>query len=642
MTFEFTPRVHKRYLILLSVCALSLLLRIWLLDKRWIAPDEGAHLMDAVLVMDGKIPVVDFGSRMPIYVYANAAVLKLFGISYISGRMLPMTCSVLIGILVFFMALMLFDKRVAILSAAIYWMLPLELINSVLVQTEPLTIFLTCLSLCAVMLFSKDNRTAWLIIAGIFAAMGFYVRQSALIVPLTVLGFLLIYHAGRLRDIVMCFGYFLIGYMSVLFVVLIYYTRFMRFEEFLMSGLNPFGFLALAGKKLFSSISIPFNSACDLSSQAPDVSYKKFNLYYKYVREAFKLHSFLLVGLGFSILTFSRQVLSGNKLQIKKHLDSHSLLYLWVLSLSFAYTYYYYTEAFYINYCREFLPPLVIIFAAWLCHAVPAFDRYETIERFVLGGLFVSAVLFFAIPYFKAIMEEGIMVCLFLALFTLFYFARDFESSTRRLAFWFFLAALIVMIVFSRQPPLTLFLSGIVPKLAIIGVIFVVPWALLRKRNRPTLKEYIKFMSLAIVLGAFVLSLVYSAKRLTISYDSVWSPGSLEITSAYLVNHTRSNDTVMSGSVIWELQALRRPFLGISHPLAFEYQISEKKRERLEAAIRAKPPEVIILDGYTEKTYFRHLPWLWDFLSSRYNMVRIAAPAKYPVKIYQQKSNDNL
>ena len=48
---------------LLVVCVVSLSIRLWLLDKRWINPDEGPHLMDAVLVLDGKIPRVDFDSR---------------------------------------------------------------------------------------------------------------------------------------------------------------------------------------------------------------------------------------------------------------------------------------------------------------------------------------------------------------------------------------------------------------------------------------------------------------------------------------------------------------------------------------------------------------------------------------------------
>ena len=144
-------------------------------------------------------------------------------------------------------------------------------------------------------------------------------------------------------------------------------------------------------------------------------------------------------------------------------------------------------------------------------------------------------------------------------------------------------------------------------------------------------------MSYFVALGAFVMSLTYSADTLTFAYDSNWSPSALEKTSAYLKRHTRSTDSIMSGAVIWELQALRRPFLDISHPLGFEFRISENERERLESAIKTKPPEVIILDGFTEKTYFRQIPWLWDFLDSMYNLVQTAEPARNPVKIYQQK-----
>jgi hypothetical protein len=146
-----------------------------------------------------------------------------------------------------------------------------------------------------------------------------------------------------------------------------------------------------------------------------------------------------------------------------------------------------------------------------------------------------------------------------------------------------------------------------------------------------------EFMSYFVVLGTLVMSLAYSARLLSFSYDSTWSPIALEKTSEYLKNNTRSTDSVMSGAVIWEFQALRKSFLGISHPLSFEHRISEQERERLEAAIKENPPEVIILDKYTERTYFRQIPWLWDLLSSNYNLVYTAEPAKKPVLIYQQK-----
>jgi predicted membrane-bound mannosyltransferase len=53
----------RRYLILIVIVLATLSFRLWSLDKRWINPDEGAHLMDAVLLLDGNVPGVDFESR---------------------------------------------------------------------------------------------------------------------------------------------------------------------------------------------------------------------------------------------------------------------------------------------------------------------------------------------------------------------------------------------------------------------------------------------------------------------------------------------------------------------------------------------------------------------------------------------------
>jgi len=289
------------------------------------------------------------------------------------------------------------------------------------------------------------------------------------------------------------------------------------------------------------------------------------------------------------------------------------------------------------------LPPLVILFSAWLYSSSTAFKRDENLGYLIAGGLLLSAVIFVAEWYFKESLGGSVIVCLSLALFSLFYFSEAFSSPTRRLIFWSSIALLTIIIVLSRQALLKPYLSGIVPKFAIIGVIFVTPWVLLSKMTRPKLKEYIRFTTYFVTLGAFVFSLAFSAHRLTLSYESNWSPMALEKTSSYVKRHTRPTDSVMSGAVIWELQALRRPFLNISHPLRFEVpRVSESERERLEAAIKTKPPEAIILDGCTEKTYFRQIPWLWDYLNSMYSMVYTAEPAKKPVLIYLQKCNNSL
>ena len=134
------------YLILVAFFLLSLMLRVWMLDKRWINPDEGAHLMDAVFTLQGHIPQVDFAARQTFYVLANAVWLKVWGVSYLYGRLFPMTCSLLTGIMVFLIARRLFNEEIALMAAITYLMLPLEVLNSVVVKTEPLANLLACSS----------------------------------------------------------------------------------------------------------------------------------------------------------------------------------------------------------------------------------------------------------------------------------------------------------------------------------------------------------------------------------------------------------------------------------------------------------------------------------------------------------------
>ena len=624
----------KTYTVLFVICLISLSLRLWLLDKRWINPDEGAHLMDGVFALEGKIPAVDFNSRQPLYVYAIAGTLKLLGTNYISGRLMPLTCSILVGFLVFLMARLLFNEKVALLSAVIYWMLPLELINSVVVKTEPLVTLLICLSFYAVTVFSRTSKAGWLILTGVFGAAGFYVRQSALIVPLVVFGFLLL-HKRHVREFAKCFAIFLVGYTAVFFLVLTYYSTYTNVESLLTGGLNPLGFLLSSGKRLLSILGISFEQSNGIACQTQGVSHGQYSVYYNYIRQAFYFHFFLLVGLAFSVLKVCRQFFSPNRLQIKNYVLSFSLVYLWLLSLLIAYTYFFYARGFFIDYFRELLPPLVIVFAASLYYSVPAFERDGILERFVVGGLFLSHIFFFIQSNYKPSIGSVQYASVGIALFTLFTFFRTFRSSTRRLFFASILLATVVLILVSRQAPLTPYFSGIVPSLAIIGSLFVVPWALSPKESRPSVERYVKFISLAVVLGAFVISLVHSANRLNVTYDSPWSPESLEKTSSWLMAHTEVNDTVMSGAVIWELQALRRPFMNISHPLSLAAEISEKEKQRIGSAILKQPPETIILDSNTEKTYFRQFPWLTDFLYSNYKLVHTAGPAKYPVGVYK-------
>jgi len=77
-----------------------------------------------------------------------------------------------------------------------------------------------------------------------------------------------------------------------------------------------------------------------------------------------------------------------------------------------------------------------------------------------------------------------------------------------------------------------------------------------------------------------------------------------------------------------------------SHPLALALPISENERKLLKASIFETPPAIVIMDGYTEKTYLRQVPTLKRLLTEAYSKVYTAGPARMPVEIFQYRSSD--
>ena len=203
--------------VLLIFLAFGLAVRLALLPIRWINPDEGAHLMDAKLLMDGLLPVADFGSRQPFYVFMLSVFLKIFGMSYLAGRLLPIVSSLGIGWMLYLIGRRMFDSTVGLISAAIYLFLPLTIIWAPVVKTEPLAVFLGCIAVYFLVLSldSGIRRGTWMIPSGIFAALAFYVRQPTLYLPLAIITFTLFLRNVRVTEMVQRIFFFLMGYLSI-------------------------------------------------------------------------------------------------------------------------------------------------------------------------------------------------------------------------------------------------------------------------------------------------------------------------------------------------------------------------------------------------------------------------------------------
>jgi hypothetical protein len=385
--------------------------------------------------------------------------------------------------------------------------------------------------------------------------------------------------------------------------------------------LNPLSFLPWAVEQLLS-----------LHKPGSEAPFWPTELYIKYLVQTTYLHSFLLIGLAFSAAQFAYGLISRNRQNITEEILSQSVLYLWVFVLFVAYAFYSYLAGFIIDYSREFLPPLVIIFAAWIYSSVPALSRDGVLERFVLGVLSVAALLFFLHAYHSDFLAIGHHAALTVAVVALFTFAETFRSSVRRFAFLLIITGITAFVVVSQQVP---YLFPSVSSLVVIGIVYCLTWIFLHERDQPPLWDYARFVSLSIVLASFVVNLSFSGTLLSPTYNAEWSPELVGKIASYINAETDDADEVISGAVIWEFQASRRPFRMISHPFEIEFATKDRK-VAIGRAAAMRPPKVIILDGWTERLYLRHIPSLNQLIAEKYRLVPIAAgPAAFEVKVYR-------
>jgi len=357
--------------------------------ERWINPDEGKHLYDAKFVLDGKIPIVDYGSRMPVYVYILAAFLKLFGVSYEYGRIVPMFSTLGIGLFIFLIGYKLFsNKQVALLGSAIYLFSPLSLMWSSIVKTEPVAILFVCVGMYFMLCFLKEDNSSnyylfLLFLSGIFFALAYYVRKSTLIIIILLPLFFIAVYKINIQKIIKNYSIVLLGYFSVVLCIFAYFGFYMDFSHIWNSVLNP-----------LNSVIRPISQP---NISQPNMVIKSI---YAWI-VTFALNTFLFFGL---ILSLFLLLIYSKKRQFKENIPFiYSFLYFWIFSLFIFYIYYTFQTVFYTTYFRELLPPLVLITSfvtIFFVSKIKSQDKYKKnislMVLLILFALYISP--FFMLP----------------------------------------------------------------------------------------------------------------------------------------------------------------------------------------------------------------------------------------------------
>lgn len=618
--------LQKPTLVLLIFLAASLAIRVALLPMRWINPDEGAHLMDAKLFLEGLMPVVDYGSRQPFYVFMLSVFLKIFGMSYLAGRLMPVMASLGIGWMLYLIGRRMFDSTVALISAAIYLFLPLTIIWAPVVKTEPLAVFLVCIAVYFLVLSldSGIQRSTWMIPSGIFAALAFYVRQPTLYLPLAIVTFILFLRNVRVTELLQRIFFFLMGYLSVTIGIIAIFLNKMSLRQVLFSQLNPLNLIWNRVLHIFNLVPAEYRIVDSSGFRILDQD-AAYTLAAWHQSIFFCL--FILVAALLAVLFLARKGLDKEGEQ--KSRWRTSLLLLWFGYVVLLYVYQSANRGFYTQYFTEALPPLILLAAVFMKNA---FSRFKT----------KPVILFFSL--------SGSFYALFLAqrMFWQFY-----PGIGGYLVAFTFITALIIALKMSpfanrRQIMLVTILTTLVGStmfylLKIIGIGDVFAVAAAFVLLYPVAEFFFKKWeqegenAAEMAAGAFVLliafwiSAAFSGRMISPGYEAIWPRKVVKQVTAILKHEAEGSGEVLSGGTIWTFEAGLTPFLNVSHPTEF----FKKNKADFVLDFKENMPTFVILDGYTHRKFARYWTFVQDELVKDYELIATVPHPKSPVKIYK-------
>lgn len=627
------------YLLLLAILIIGFLIRLWLLDKRWINPDEGAHLMDGRMILDGLVPEVDFGSRQPFYVYVIAIIFKIFGISYTTVRLfLPLISTMGICLLVFLISKRLFDERVALLASFIYTFLPLSIIESVIVKTEPLTTLLSCMAIYLVVSGVESEKRSGLLffLSGVFLSLAFYVRESSLAIPFAVFVFFIVAYWDKLQKLFINYVLVLCGYFSVCLAVFAFYSQFMTVKQILSSSINPLSFIL---QNLQNILGLKETNAVAAGVDSFRLASQPWSETLSYLNLTLLTSSFLFAGLIFSLTILAYTLLTKeDKENFKKVFLPLLLLYSWISSLAIAYSYWALHRGFFIQYFEEFLPPLSILLAFVIVFSMSKLELQKRVNmNTAIMTFFLIVVVFFTGKFSDLQIKSVIYFLIATSVLSFFYFSRELGLNR-----WLytFIALGIVSAILLKLASFWRYELKVLLYLILITIVYLVLFKVSGLKLKKDLKEGLGFIVFSILMSSSLLSFAVWGGKMGVDFDSVWSPRTVRETSDYIRANSGEKDEIISGAVIWELESNRKPFMNQTHPLAYLFGISEEKLENIERELSENPPKFIILDGYTEKTYLKQVNKLQLIMDERYKLKKVVDGSRYPVKIYELDMNN--
>lgn len=610
-------------------------LQIRLLGTHWINPDEGAHLMDVSMALHGLIPNLDFKARETLYVYSYVPAIYLFGPKLVVGRVMPLLAIWLTGVFVFLIGRRLWNPTCGATAALIYLCTPLILIDAPVVKTEPLCMLLTAGGVLALIIGVQEGRLRWLALSGLAFGAGFYVRQSAL-AGMFVAVFAFIVTTPSLRLFARRCAAFFGGTAAVVILFVAWYSFYEPVSRVLQSNsLFPPHFIYISAQKFLSSIThAKATSAAGLLDTVHG-SGQSWGMTWWNVRQALMLNVPLVLGSALALLwaVYAATRSWRRREPRDPELVGVSIVIAWLAGVAALYGYYLVKRGFFQFYARELLPPMALL-SAWVVYRALRHTAYA-------ANVLLSAGLVIVAGFVVYLSECGMpfsgpaaaAVCLG-GIGWMFGGRSPFRSRTYAAIFVIGVVALAVAVWAPRffQVPIGERGSGWIYFAAATGGILV----LLRIcAERGPRERSFAHTVLILLAGSAMLVGSVSAPVLGPSFDCVWPTSVLRKVVPLIREHSARDDTVLSGTPIWAFEANRQPFAEVSHPLMFrDATIRHGTPERLRRDFATRPPRMIILDGYTQKTWYHVLPSLPKLIRREYKRIAKVEGGNYPVQVF--------
>lgn len=617
-----------------ALLAVSLAVRLLLVSHRWVNPDEGAHLMDGLLILDGFRPIRDFSSRQVLYSYAQAGWLALTGGGLIGARLLPILASVGTGFVLFGIGRRLFDDRAALAATALYAFFPLSVLWSLNVHLEALTLLLAGAGFY-VTAGARRDEPGWAraLLAGLWFGLAFYVRESVLAYLAAAAVYFAYVHRRRpgraLREVALLGA----GFLAVGLAIALWYLRYLSPEQIWASQLNPLTLPirilgAVPGPLEGANPPVGVGVVPGRFDQQP-VEQGLANL-----RDmvALSLYLWMAVAVALGFLVRGRRGPGrpgAGDAAFYRGWDSFALPVLWLGFIAAAYAVWFAKLGFYPQYFTEFVPPLCLIAGAVAADAA---------RRWAPGGAALAWIVALAAALGLAFLAGRYLdlnrpVYLAIACLALLLPAALARGALRGWVLLALGAALLTTAAVLGGPLLPRPLRGALNLgvgLSVFAATVVVAARALGRTDR------VVGLAVAVLVGAgALLSFDAAGSLLRLSYQCVWPPGLVGPVARVIERESTPHDEVLSGAVVWALAAHRHPFLKISHPLSFLADFDPEDRAKIEAGLARRPPRIVVLDGYTEKTFGRRLPELEALIARSYREVESFDGARFPVRVYR-------